>query len=109
MGFMVSHLAAQKAVNNLQDSSVIISNIIVSGNKQTKTSIILREIFFKEGDTIPANQLEHRIAESKSFIFNTTLFLTVDIETSRLQGNRIAVIVWLRKGGISFLCLISSL
>jgi outer membrane protein assembly factor BamA len=93
MGFMVTNLTAQNAVDNNKDSSVIISNIIVSGNKHTKTSIILREIFFKEGDTIPANQLEHKIAESKSFIFNTTLFLTVDIETSRLQDNKIAVIV----------------
>jgi outer membrane protein assembly factor BamA len=91
--FCFTNIAAQNVASNLKDSTVIISNIIVSGNKHTKTNIILREMFFKEGDTILANQLEQKIQESKSFIFNTTLFVTVNIETSKLQDNRIAVIV----------------
>ena len=93
LGFLFTNIAAQNVASDFKDSSVIISNIIVSGNKQTKTNIILREMFFKEGDTILANQLEQKIQESKSFIFNTTLFVRVDIETSKLQDNRIAVIV----------------
>ncbi len=88
--FFMSIVSAQ---NNVQDSSLIISKIIVSGNKHTKTNIILREIFFKEGDTIQTHQLDQKIQESKSFIFNTTLFLSVDIQTARTENNLLTVIV----------------
>lgn len=80
-----------------KDSTVIISNIIVSGNKKTNTNIILREMFFKEGDTIAINDLQKKIDDSKSFIFNTTLFVSVAIETAKLENNKIAVLVLLKE------------
>ena len=80
-----------------KDSTVIIGNIIVSGNKKTNTNIILREMFFKEGDTISINELEKKIEESKSFIYNTTLFVSVAIETAKLGDNKLAVLVLLKE------------
>ena len=55
LGLLFTNIAAQNVVSSIKDSTVIISNIIVSGNKHTKTNIILREIFFKEGDKFRLN------------------------------------------------------
>jgi outer membrane protein assembly factor BamA len=56
-----------------------ITDILVSGNKRTKTNIILREVSVKIGDTVNVNNLEKVITRSKQNIINTNLFLTVDI------------------------------
>ncbi|MFY7963346.1 MAG: POTRA domain-containing protein [Chitinophagaceae bacterium] len=97
LGLLFTKVAAQNVTNTAVDSTVIISHIIVSGNKHTKTNIILREIFFKEGDTITIKDLAQKIIESKSFIFNTTLFVEVNIETAKLDGNKIAVLVLVKE------------
>lgn len=64
-----------------QDSNtaknIIIGNIIISGNKKTKTSIIQREITFKVGDIISIKNLQEDLELSKNQIFNTTLFTEV--------------------------------
>ena len=94
---VVVNVFSQDVIVLPRDSTVIIGNIIVSGNKKTNTNIILREMFFKEGDTIAINDLAKKIEESKSFIFNTTLFVSVAIETAQLEGNKIAVLVLLKE------------
>jgi outer membrane protein assembly factor BamA len=63
---------------------VILQEIIIQGNAITKEKIILREIGYKEGDTIPANILSTQLLWIKNRIFNTTLFLWVDLD---LTGN----------------------
>jgi hypothetical protein len=97
LGLFFTKIAAQNGAVTSTDSTVVISNIIVSGNKHTKTNIILREIFFKEGDTIAVQDLATKIVKSKSFIFNTTLFVEVNIETAKLDGNKIVVLVLVKE------------
>jgi outer membrane protein assembly factor BamA len=58
-----------------------VNEILITGNKKTKEHIILRELNFKKGDTIAAEDLKEIILKSKNRIFNTTLFVTVDIAT----------------------------
>ena len=67
------------------------------GNKKTKTYIILREMFFKQGDTIATSQFAEKLEQSKQFIFNTTLFVDVDIQYSKLGNNKVAVIVLVKE------------
>ena len=80
-----------------KDTVVIVDNIFISGNKKTKTNIVLREMFFKQGDTIATNQLDEKIEQSKQFIINTTLFVDVAIHYTKLPNNKIAVIVLLKE------------
>lgn len=96
-GFIAASAFSQGTIILPKDSSVIISNIIISGNKKTNTNIVLREMFFKEGDTIAIGDLAKKIEESRSFIFNTTLFVSVVIETAKLDSNKIAVLVLLKE------------
>jgi outer membrane protein assembly factor BamA len=91
------NIVAQDSVVPLKDSTVIIGDIIISGNKKTKNSIILREMFFKQGDTIAANLLDEKIEQSKQFIYNTTLFVSVAVHYSKQSDNKIAVIVLVKE------------
>lgn len=56
---------------------LVVRNIIVTGNKHTKTYIIKRELDIKEGDTIAIRNLTERIKKGRENINNTTLFLEV--------------------------------
>ncbi|RYG47254.1 MAG: hypothetical protein EOO01_15095, partial [Chitinophagaceae bacterium] len=64
-----------------QDSSVTfrVSGISIIGNKKTKAYIIRRELLFKEGDTIGGRRLYDIIHQSRSLVYNTSLFTLVDI------------------------------
>jgi outer membrane protein assembly factor BamA len=88
---------SQNDLVQAKDSTIIIGNIIVSGNKKTKTNIILREMFVKQGDTISINQLQQKIEQSRAFIYNTTLFVSVAIETAKQDSNKISVIVLVKE------------
>jgi hypothetical protein len=61
---------------------IIIKEITITGNRTTKEHIILRETGYKTGDTIPAAILQKQLLWVKNRIFNTTLFLWVDITLS---------------------------
>ncbi|HET9057219.1 MAG TPA: BamA/TamA family outer membrane protein [Chitinophagaceae bacterium] len=56
---------------------VVIRNIFISGNRKTKSYIILREMTFKEGDRVPVEELISRVERSRENIYNTRLFLEV--------------------------------
>jgi hypothetical protein len=58
---------------------IIIKEIFISGNTLTKERIILREIGYETGDTIPTRILQKQLLWIKNRTFNTTLFLWVDI------------------------------
>jgi outer membrane protein assembly factor BamA len=91
------NLFSQNTILLPKDSMVVIDNIFVSGNKKTKTYIILREMFFKQGDTIATSQFAEKLEQSKQFIFNTTLFVDVNIQYSKLGNNKVAVIVLVKE------------
>lgn len=60
----------------------IIKNIVIKGNKRTKEKIILREIQGEFSDSIPYQLINKELLWIKNRIFNTTLFLWVDIDLS---------------------------
>lgn len=60
-------------------SQIVIQKILLIGNKKTKDRIILRELDFKEGDTLSALNLASIITKNRNRIFNTNLFITVDL------------------------------
>lgn len=61
------------------DTYKIITRIYISGNNKTKDKIIYRELFFKEGDTIPKNKIHDVLRQTKSNLINTQLFNYVNL------------------------------
>lgn len=59
---------------------LIVQDIVVTGNKLTKESIILREVLFDTGDTIQQADLKALIVKSRENILKTSLFHTVSID-----------------------------
>jgi len=58
---------------------VVVEEIQVLGNNKTKAQVILRELAFKEGDTILLENLPELLQTSESFLMNTALFSRVAI------------------------------
>lgn len=56
-----------------------VGSIIINGNKKTKNYIILRELLFKEGDSLDANQLYPILNRSRELVYNTNLFSIVTL------------------------------
>ncbi len=71
----------------VQDSGyVIVRNITVSGNKRTRTSIILRELPIKPGDTVYLRTLAETLEAGRKQLLNTSLFLNVAANVKNWEG-----------------------
>lgn len=68
----------------------VVDSISLGGNKITKDHIILRELTFKAGDTIPAHRLSKTYAQSRRNLLNTSLFNFVTVTDSVVQHGEIA-------------------
>jgi len=75
------------------DTTFVIDNIYLSGNKHTKAKIILREIELKKGDTVYLHQLLNKIIKSQQNLINRSLFNTVDITPKRHDFNKVDLYV----------------
>lgn len=83
----------------VQDSGyLVVRNIIVIGNKKTRTSIILREISTVPGDTIRLADLAETLEERRKQVLNTSLFLNVTANVKNWDGNTADLVfeVWER-------------
>lgn len=81
------------------DSSAMvrIQSIDVEGNKKTKTFIVLREMLFRQGDSLPAGMLFDRLEHSRQLIYNTNLFFSVQLDPYLLQGTDIKIKVTVKE------------
>ncbi|RBL93766.1 POTRA domain-containing protein [Chitinophaga flava] len=82
-----------------QDSGyLVVRNIIIIGNKKTRTSIIQREISTVPGDTIYLNNLAETLEERRKQILNTSLFLNATANVKNWDGNSADLVfeVWER-------------
>ena len=62
-----------------QNEQVVVTDILIEGNKKTKEKPILRELDFAFGDTIPTIDLISRLRRSEELLLNTGLFTLVRI------------------------------
>lgn len=72
-------------------SKLHVVSITVSGNKKTKTYIILREIRFKAGDSVSASRLYEILEQSRDLIYNTNLFSEVAVIPLITTGSDISI------------------
>jgi hypothetical protein len=101
--FLLSHFNffAQVDILPVLDSSsvIIINSVSIQGNNKTKEYIILREITFKEGDTMLFSIFEQELDRSQKNIFNTALFVISKINAiqSPNEKNRYNIIIELKE------------
>ncbi|MEP6927074.1 MAG: POTRA domain-containing protein [Ginsengibacter sp.] len=60
-------------------SKLRVRNVVITGNKKTKSYIILRELHFKTGDSILIETLGKQLQKAHDQIYNTTLFIEVKV------------------------------
>ncbi|MFI5150320.1 MAG: POTRA domain-containing protein [Bacteroidia bacterium] len=60
----------------------IVDSIVITGNKITKASIILRELDFKSGDTLSESDWGEKAEQGRKNLLNTSLFNFVEITSS---------------------------
>lgn len=75
------------------DRLFVVRNIVVEGNKRTKESVILRELFFKPGDAMLLQDLVRRFEGSRQQLMNTTLFHEVVVALKSFNGYDVDVII----------------
>ncbi|MER3497525.1 MAG: hypothetical protein C4308_02225 [Chitinophagaceae bacterium] len=71
----------------------VIRNIVITGNKKTKPSIILREVPFREGDKLPLQQLVTKFETARKQLMNTSLFHDVVVALKSLEGYNVDILV----------------
>lgn len=78
---------------NYSGNELIVDSIIVLGNKLTKTSIILREMSVRVGETINADSLDKIVTINWQRIYNTTLFTDVKVDVDTVSEGHIKFLV----------------
>lgn len=81
-------ITAGAGIAAAQGEPYIIRSIALTGNKITRPGIILRELTFRQGDTLTAGSLERHLAMSRENVFNTSLFNIVTVDTAGIPGAR---------------------
>lgn len=81
------------------DSSVKIkvNQILLKGNKKTKSYILLREIQFKQGDSIVSSDLTNQLKLARQQLYNTTLFNEVSVLPVMISPAQIDIIVTVKE------------
>jgi outer membrane protein assembly factor BamA len=69
------------------NGSVFVRQIDIEGNRRTRSSIILREMAIKNGDTLAIAELRDKLEVDRRKIGNLNLFITVDMETGFSQDS----------------------
>ncbi|QRR04305.1 BamA/TamA family outer membrane protein [Dyadobacter sandarakinus] len=77
--YLACRASAQVPVGD--STTILIGNVTVEGNHRTRTSIILREMAIKAGDTLTSAALPENLEVDRRKIINTNLFVTVDLLT----------------------------
>jgi len=82
-----------------QNEQVIVTDIIIEGNKKTKERTVLRELNFAVGDTIPTVALMPNLRRSEELLLNTGLFTAakINIKNWDTDKNQISITIELRE------------
>lgn len=72
---------------------VLIDNIFLTGNKETKGRIILRELSIEKGKIYDFEALEEIVKSDRNKIYNTKLFNEVEVAVLELDYDKVDIIV----------------
>lgn len=66
---------------------IIIGDIQLTGNKKTKSFIVLREVPFKQNDRFIRGNMDKLLLLARQQLMNTALFVDVSVFVSSIKGN----------------------
>lgn len=78
-------------------SKLLISSIYITGNRKTKSYIILREVPFRAGDSLRISQLFDTLEQTRYQVYNINLFSEVHVIPEMISANEIAVHIDVRE------------
>lgn len=107
--FVLEFETMAKAVESSSNDSLLVSEIVILGNKKTQKHVILRELTFKTGDYIPASDLDTISEINKNHIFNLHLFLEVSVVGQQGVQNNISFIIVVKERWYTILSFIVEL
>src|SRR6478736_10414019 len=76
---------------------VVIDLIVLQGNHKTKETILRREMDIKEGDTLKTADLPKILEKNRQRLFNTGLFVYVDITPKNPNDDKIEILLNIKK------------
>jgi outer membrane protein assembly factor BamA len=88
-----NYLPGFDTIQPVSGTPFLISSIVVTGNKKTKSTILLREAPFKAGMNYSLAELIDQFQRGEQQLMNTTLFHTVRIYASKFEGNCLEVTI----------------
>jgi len=93
--FLLCHVTEALSQDSLviSDDKLVIHDILISGNKVTHESVILRELIFSPGDTVFKMQLIPTLQRSRENLLNLSIFNFVFLNVKHLGNNVIDVTV----------------
>lgn len=74
-----------------KDETVIIGTIQLTGNKKTKSVIVLREVPFRKGDHLLQSDLDKQLVLARQQLMNTALFVEVNVYISSRNANEVVI------------------
>lgn len=87
----------QDSIINYNTKKIFITDVLISGNKKTKTYLIKREMLLHKGDSINIEALPDLLTQSQNLVYNTTLFTKVEIVPIFKDSNELIIIVDLKE------------
>ena len=84
---------AQSSENTKPRETIVIGKILIVGNKITKNKIILRELAFRENDTIGRAVIPKKIKSAKENLLNTSLFNFVSVDTLPVDARHFDILI----------------
>lgn len=87
-GFATLCRAQSVPVQVVSDNSyLVVRKVLVTGNKKTRTEIILRETGTVPGDTVRLRELSALLEKRRKQLLNTSLFLSVTANVKNWEGD----------------------
>jgi len=93
--FLLCHVTEAVSQDSLviADDKLRIHDILISGNKITHETVILRELVFSTGDTVFKMELIPALQRSKQNLMNLAIFNFVNLNVQHLGNNKIDVTI----------------
>ena len=74
-----------------------VCEIVIKGNRQTKSYIILRELHLNSGDSISIEKMHEILEKARDQVYNTTLFIDVKVIPQIINACNLDILVTVKE------------
>ena len=74
-------------------AKLCVKDIVIKGNKKTKSYLILRETPFKKGDSLMISDFTKELQLARQQVYNTTLFVEVNVDLLVIDATDVVVTI----------------